>query len=105
MTDEQVPPGSVVITPETMYRESHERYGRIEAALTGIRTELHPLPAQLAEHDAYINSLRQAGLPERFSVVEADVQVLKGRWMWAVGAATAAAFLAGILGSLLPKAF
>lgn len=100
-----VPPGSVVITPETMYRDSHERYGRIEAALANIRTDLHPLPAQVAEHDTYINLLRHAGLPERFTVIEADVQALKGRWMWALGAGSAAAFLAGILGSLVPSLF
>lgn len=103
MTPSEVPDGSVVITPETMYREAHERYGRIESALAGIRTELHPVPAQLAEHDAYLNQLREAGLPQRFTRVEADVAALKGKLAWVIGAGSASAFLAGILGSFASR--
>lgn len=106
MADEQtVPPGSVVITPEAQYRENSERYGRIEATMTEISAKLHPMLEKVGEHDAYLNSLRDAGLPQRFLTMEADVNTLKGNWKYALGIGAAVVFLAGLLGSLLPKLF
>ena len=101
----EIPDGSVVITPEQMYRETHERYGKIEAALGSLRSDVHGLPAQVAEHDTYLNTLRSAGLPARFEQLEKDVGVLKGRWAWAIGAGSAACFAASLLGSYLAILF
>lgn len=98
-----VPPGSVVITPEAMYRETSERYGHIDASLGEIRADLRPMLTTVAEHDAYINTLRSAGLPERFASIETEVQTLKGKITWAFGVGAGGAFLAGLLGAYLPR--
>lgn len=98
-----VPPGSVVITPEVMYRDTSERYGKIDAALGEIRSDLRPALATVAEHDAYINTLRAAGLPQRFGDVEREVLGIKAKISWAFGVGAGAAFLAGLLGAYLPR--
>lgn len=98
----EVPEGSVVITPEQMWSQVHETFGRIDSRLERIGQEVHGLPAQVAEHDAYLNALRAAGLPERFAQAERDVAYLKGRIAWAFGAGAAACFVSGIVGAWVP---
>lgn len=99
-----VPEGSIVITPEQMYRDTHEQFGKISESLDGLKRDLHPLPTQVAEHDAYINELRSAGLPGRFSQLEREVAVLKGKWMWLAGAGFVASLLVGLFGSAIASA-
>lgn len=98
------PEGSIVITPDQMYRESHEQFGKIATTLETLQRDLHPLVGAVAEHDAFINELRQAGLPHRFVQLEQDVSVLKGRWMWLMGAGFVASTLVGLFGASVSSA-
>lgn len=99
----EVPDGSIVITPDQMYRESNEKFGHISGSLDDLKQILTPLPQQVAEHDAYLNELRTAGLPARFAQLESDVQVLKGRWMWLCGAAGLGSLLVGVFGAAISR--
>lgn len=74
---ENIPEGSVVITPAEQYQRTAEQFGTISEKLGSIERTLHPVTAQVAEHDAYLNSLREAGLPGSM----ARVSVLE-KFMW-----------------------
>jgi hypothetical protein len=97
------PDGSIVITPQDQYRQTTEQFGAITKSLQHIETTLSPIPAQVAEHDIYINTLRAAGLPERFHAVEVEVS-RQGQQLakWA-GVFVATSFLAGLAGAFLPR--
>jgi hypothetical protein len=99
-----VPEGSIVITPDQMYRESNEKFGHISASLDDLKQILNPLPQQVLEHDVYLNELRAAGLPTRFTKLEQEVQVLKGKWMWLAGVGFAASLIVGVFGSVIARA-
>lgn len=98
----RVPDGSIIITPQDQYRQTTEQFGAITKSLQHIETTLSPIPAQVAEHDAYIDRLRAAGLPERFAAVETEVSKhdrLLAKW---AGVFVATSFLSGLAGAFLP---
>lgn len=57
------------------------------------------------EHDAYITSLREAGLPNRFIQLEQEVAVLKGNWKWLAGAGFVASLVVGLFGASIAQHF
>lgn len=71
---DQTPDGSIVITPADMYRQTTEQFGEIRQTLVHLETVMSPLSAQVAEHDAYLNTLRSAGLPESMTEMKTKVE-------------------------------
>ncbi|MGH4002031.1 MAG: hypothetical protein ACRDTJ_31720 [Pseudonocardiaceae bacterium] len=99
---EQIPEGSVVITPSEQYQRTAEQFGTITEQLSGIKETLNPLPAQVAEHDAFINSLREVGLPGSMTTVKAEVTRIDRVQVKGLGIAAAIGGGFGALGWLIP---
>lgn len=97
-----IPDGSVVITPSEQYQRTAEQFGAISEKLSELQRDLNPLPAQVAEHDAYINSLRQAGLPESLTAMRAEVTRIDRVQVKGLGIAAAIGGGFGALGWLIP---
>ena len=103
---EHVPEGSVVITPSEQYQRTAEQFGTITEQLSGIKETLHPMASTVAEHDAYINELRQAGLPGSMITVRADVTRIDRVQIKGLGiAAGISAIIAVVGGPLVQAAF
>lgn len=105
-----VPQGSIIITPEQMYQQTNQQFGQITETLSQLRQDLHPLVPQVAEHDLWITTQREAGLIDRVSRLEAaserahaEIDSIRGRLMWILGAGAALAFVGGLLGGFLPS--
>lgn len=101
---EQIPEGSVVITPAEQYQRTAEQFGTISEKLGSIERTLHPVTAQVAEHDAYINSLRQAGLPESMTQLKTDVTRIDRTQIKGLGYAGGIAAVIAIIGTPLVQA-
>lgn len=105
---EHIPEGSVVITPSEQYQRTAEQFGIITEKLGGLEQTMHPMVAQVAEHDAYINSLRQVGLPESLTTTKTKVEgVEKVQWRnagFAAGIGGVVALVGGALVSVAVKA-
>lgn len=78
---DSIPEGSVVITPSEQYQRTAEQFGIITEKLSGMEKTLDPVAAQVAEHDAYINTLRLVGLPESLTTVKGKVEGIE-RVQW-----------------------
>lgn len=78
---ENIPEGSVVITPAEQYHRTAEQFGIITEKLGEVQSTLHPMAVQVAEHDAYIITLRQASLPEAIPKMTTRLDRLE-RFMW-----------------------
>lgn len=78
---DSIPEGSVVITPSEQYQRTAEQFGTITEKLGEVQRTLHPMATQVAEHDAYIITLRQTGLPEAMTKMGARLDRLE-RFMW-----------------------
>lgn len=99
-----IPDGSVVITPSEQYQRTAEQFGAISEKLSELQRDLNPLPAQVAEHDAYINSLRQAGLPESMTQLKTDVTRIDRTQIKGLGYAGGIAAVIAIIGTPLVQA-
>ncbi|MGH3349298.1 MAG: hypothetical protein ACRDPS_01435 [Nocardioides sp.] len=106
---EQIPEGSVVITPSEQYQRTAEQFGTITEQLSGIKQTLNPVAAQVAEHDAYLNSLRLVGLPESLTTIKGKVEgVERVQWRsmgFSAGIGAAVALVGGALVQTAMKAF
>lgn len=78
---DSVPEGSVVITPSEQWSRTSEQFGTITEQLSEIKQKVNPVAVQVAEHDAYITSLRQTGLPEAMTKMTGRLDRLE-RFMW-----------------------
>lgn len=102
---EHIPEGSVVITPAEQWSRTSEQFGSISEKLSELQRDLNPIPAQVAEHDAYLNSLRQVGLPESMTTTKTKVEgVEKVQWRNAGFAAGIGGVVALIGGALVQAA-
>lgn len=106
---DSIPEGSVVITPSEQYQRTAEQFGIITEKLSGMEKTLDPVATQVAEHDAYINSLRLVGLPESMTTVKGKVEgVERVQWKsmgFSAGIGAVVAVVGGGLFQAAMKAF
>lgn len=106
---DNVPEGSVVITPAEQWARTSEQFGIITEKLSGMEKTLDPVAMQVAEHDAYINTLRLVGLPESMTTVKGKVEgVEKVQWKsmgFSAGIGAVVAVVGGGLFQAALKAF
>lgn len=102
---ENVPDGSVVITPSEQYQRTAEQFGTITERLGDVQRTLHPMAAQVAEHDAYINTLREAGLPGSVTALQTEVKQIDRTLVKWAGIVAGGVGLLSILGNAVVQSF